>query len=287
MSAAVAIRPPRMMHSESMHAKFVRELVAMGLDMRRNDTSDPVVTEADLAALPAPARQFMRFSGVVGRPRDWSFCARWDGRFRTGPKHGWSPCEVWQYNSNLEIARIFHMRLRMSGRPTYVRDVYSHNHGHMVGKVFDTFSVVDDACEKVSIGELVTYLNDCFMFAPSMLLDGRVEFYPVDDRSFDVTLCDHIACVTARVFVDEAGALCDFSTIDRFGQDPADPKPGLTRTRWSTPVGGWTCVDGRMRPTWARAIWHFPSGDFCYAEMVTDEMQFIANVTPQRLEALT
>jgi hypothetical protein len=40
------------------------------------------------------------------------------------------------------------------------------------------------------IGELVTYLNDLALLAPSMLLAPAVSWGPVDPRSFDLSLTD-------------------------------------------------------------------------------------------------
>lgn len=271
---------PHLSPSSLMRRKFHRELAASGLPAGPRGPL-PVITEEDLAALPAPARQFMRFSRVVGRPRDWSFCARWDGRFRMAPDGPWMACEAWQYDTSLDIARIFHMRLWMGGLvPTYIRDLYAHGGGRMVGKLFDAIAIVDDSSEKVTTGELVTYLNDLLLFVPSMLLDGRATFAAVDEHAFDVSLTDHTTTVTARVCIDDRGALTDFSTFDRFGQDPAAPQAGLVRARWSTPVLDWVVLDDRPRPVDGRAVWHFPSGDFCYAEIDTSSMTIEVNIPP-------
>jgi hypothetical protein len=228
----------------------------------------------------------MRFMGVAGRPRDWSFCARWDGRFRMGPDKAWMPCEVWQYNTSLEVARIFHMRMHLGGVvPTYVRDLYLDGGGRMAAKLFDRIAVADDTSEKVTIGELVTYVNDALMFAPSMLLRPTTIWTAIDDDTFDVTSSDHGTTVTARVVVDADGAMKDFSTTDRFGEDPAHRKDGMVRARWTTPVDGWTIVNGRPRPTEARAVWHYPSGDFCYVELTSDKMDLAFNASPASFAA--
>ncbi len=262
-----------------MREKFLRELVELGLASRPGEVT--TVTESDLEALPPPAQRFLRFMRVPGRPRSWSFCARWEGRFRRAPDASWMPCEVWQYNSAVDVARIFHMRLRLGGvLPTYIRDLYVQGGGHMVGKVLDAFPVVDDASEKVTIGELVTYLNDALMFAPSMLLGPGTTWSAVDDGSFDVALEDRSTRVSGRVFVDERGALTDFSTTDRFGVDPDRKSDGLTRARWTTPVRDWAVVEGHLRPLGSCATWHFPGGDFRYAEIDGASLAIAFDVAP-------
>jgi hypothetical protein len=265
-----------------MRVKFFGELTS--LDLPRGAGRAEPVMESDLHALPPPAQRYMRFMGVVGRPRDWSFCARWDGRFRMGPDKAWMACEVWQYNTSLEVTRIFHMRTRFAGVvPTYVRDLYADGGGHMVGKFFDRIAIADDKSQKVTIGELVTYVNDALMFAPSMLLHPTALWSPVTDDAFDVTMSDHGTTVTARVLVDADGAMKDFCTTDRFGEDPRNRRAGMVRAKWTTPVEGWTVVNGRPRPTVARAVWHYPSGEFCYVELTSDKMNVAFNATPDNL----
>lgn len=263
--------------SRSFRAKFFRELKE--LDLPEGPTAPVIVEERDLALLPQTAQRFLRFMRVVGRPRAWSFCVRWGGHFRRHPDESWMPCEAWQYNSALSIARIFHMRLRSFGVvPLYVRDLYHHGRGRMRGRVFDTFDVVDQSDEKISTGELVTWLNDAVLFAPSMLLGPATSWQSVDDDGFDVAVTDGGRTVTARVFVDERGAPTDFSTTDRYGDDPAGPK--MVKTRWSTPVTGWN-LDGDIPCiTGGKAVWHFASGDLCYAEFAFDGRERWIDLSP-------
>jgi hypothetical protein len=96
---AAAVRPPQ---------AFLRCVAAAGLP-GRPASAGPVI-EADLSGLP-PAARFLRAMGVVGRLRSWSLRAHFTGRFRRGPDQPWLPLDAWQYNSGLEVARLFRMRL--------------------------------------------------------------------------------------------------------------------------------------------------------------------------------
>jgi hypothetical protein len=57
----------------------------------------------------------MRFMGVVGRPRDWSLRLAFNGSFRAGAGQSWRKCQAWLYDSRLEVARVFHIVIRMAG----------------------------------------------------------------------------------------------------------------------------------------------------------------------------
>lgn len=262
----------------SLPVKASREIAGYGLPAGPGD--ETLVTEADIAKYPSSAQRYLRFMGVVGRPRDWSFRWEWSGRFRMDPKQAWVPCEAWQYNTRLKVARIFNMQLPVNGLPVSVRDTYSGGDARMSGKLFDLISVVDEKGEKIAIGELVTYVNDALMIAPSMLLVPEVTWTAVDENAFDVSLTDSGYSVTARVYIDATGALKDFSTTDRFGQDPDDPTHAFVRTQWTTPIDGWQEYQGRKFPTRGKAIWHFPKGDFAYAEITSDPSKVNFNVAP-------
>lgn len=262
----------------SMRRRFLTEVASAGLPA--GPGSVDVVTDAQVILLPEPAQRYLRFMRVMGRPQDWSFRLGYTGKFRTRPQQPWLKCEAWQYNSRLTPARIFHLCIRFGGLlPVVGRDTYLQGRGRMLIKLFDFITLEDAEGEEYDIGELVTYLNDAVMIAPSMLLAPEVSWTPVDGSSFDLSLVDRGRTVTARVFVDEKGAPSDFSTTDRFCYDPEAPKQ-LVRARWSTPIAGWQVVDGRPLPTGGQAVWHFPHGPFPYADFRLAPGTLAFNVTP-------
>lgn len=254
---------------------FERGLNRAGLS--RGVALSPVVDAGTIASLPPPVRRYLRFMGVEGRPRDWSVRVRFGGaRFRRGSD--WLPCEAVQYDTRLSIARVFYMQLSLKGvLPVTVRDTYLRGRGRMLAKAFDLFRVVDATGSELDIGELVTYLNDAILMAPSLLLGPETTWREVDADSFDVTLRDGALAVTARVSLDERGAPRDFSTTDRFLYTPGAPP---LRAEWHTPVDGWQEANGRMLPTRARAVWQLPGGAFPYADFEFAPDQIAFNVPP-------
>ena len=166
-----------------------------------------LVPEAQLAGLPSAAQRYLRFMGVPGAPADWSFLVHVTGRFRLRPGLPWLRCEAWQYSTCPTVARLFHLRLSAAGvlRMTG-RDAYAAGQGRMHGTLAGLVTVADSAGPETSVSELVTYLNDAVLLAPSMLLELPVRWAPVDDDSFEVSLEDSGHRVTARVFLDERGA---------------------------------------------------------------------------------
>ena len=228
------------------------------------------VTDADLAPLPEPARRWLRWAGVVGRPRDERFEARLQGRFRRGPDDPWMSCDAWQVDSLHPVGRVFEMRLDVAHViPMVGEDTYLDGHGRMHGRLLGLVTVADGEGEPFDIGELSTWVDDVCLLAPSMLLDDRVAWAEVDGHSFAVTVDDGGHPVTVTVEVDAAGALLDVATTDRFLDGPDGP----VRTRWTTPVDDWiTTADGRRLPTRCRARWHPAGGEFTYVDGTFDSV---------------
>ena len=225
------------------------------------------VSEADLAPLPEPARRYLRAMRVLGRPRDTSFQLAWKGRFRPSPGTPWLRCDAWQRNTRVPVTRDFRMRLWAAGvLPVDGRDSYAEGHGRMRIRPLGLFTAADVTGHELDLGELVTWLDDAILFAPSMLLTPGVQWLEADDRSFDLDLADHGHRVRGRVRVDDRGLPLDFVTHDRWCENPVDRRR-LIRAQWRTPVEEWALVDGRMVPVRVRAIWYLPQGEFPYADV--------------------
>ncbi len=243
-----------------LRARALRGAAAFVTDAPPPD--DGVVDEADLAGLPEAAQRYLRYMGVVGAPRDWSFLVRLRGRFKR-PGQPWMPCDAWQYNASVPITRVFHMRIDFARVvPMVGHDTYTAGRGAMRGKVLGLVTVADGSGREFDLGELVTYLNDAVVLAPSMLLGATTAWGAVDDESFTITLTDRGNVVTAQVFINPDGSMRDFATDDRWYDGP----DGLVRARWTTPFRGWTLVDGRPWLTGAQAVWDLPEGPRPYVE---------------------
>lgn len=252
---------------------FLRGLKQAGLDAEPGQSAP--VTEDDLAGLPTSVRRYLGFMRVVGRPPDWSFGAHLTGRFRRSDREPWMPADAWQYNSRLELVRMFRMRLLFGGCvPMTGWDTYRHGRGRMEGKLLGVYPVAEGGGEPFDIGELTTYLNDAVLLAPGMLLALDTSWFDGSDDTFRVELRDAGRAVSAEVSLDANGAPTSFTTTDRFMDRPGGP----VRTRWSTPVDGWTVVQGRRVCTSAAAEWHLASGPLRYAELSLRSIGF--NMSP-------
>lgn len=261
---------------------FRRRVAAAGLSPGPGDGAP--ITEADLAGLAEPVQRYLRFMGVVGRARVWSFSARFAGRFRLRPRSPWLVAEALQYDSLLpgpdgdkRASRIFTMRLRFARLVSMLgHDTYLGGRGRMVGRLAGRWTVADGSGPEFDVGELSTWLNDVLLLAPSMLLRTGATWEALDPDRFQVTVVDSGHTVQAQVTVDEQGAPVEVATTDRWATLP----DGLVQARWRTPIRWWIDVDGRPFPGPGPAIWDLPDGPLTYVDGRFIPGSVVVNIPP-------
>jgi hypothetical protein len=234
-----------------------------------------VVTEADLAHLPAPVAEYVRRSGAVGQPRVSSFRAEFHGRIRSdenGPWMTFSGEQVSTYGH--EVSRVFAMDAAMYGLPVDVLHVFIGPAATMRVKLCSVLPLVNAAGPEMNRGETVTLFNDLCVLAPAALVDAPVVWQALDDTHARGTFTSGANTVSADVTFDGEGDLIDFVSDDRL-QASRDGS-AFTPRRWSTPVGDYSTIDGRRVATCGEARWHpsEPQSSYSYLEFNLDHITY-------------
>lgn len=233
------------------------------------------VTGADLAPLPQPAQRYLHFMGVPGRPRDRSLFAHLVGRSRRREGRPWTPCDAWLFASAVEPARILRMRHEVAGVPATRRDTYVRGRGRTCSHVLGVLPVHRDAGPKADTNQLVGWLCDVVLMAPSMLLGPATTWTTGPDAgSFGVAVADRGRTASVRVLLDARGAARELWTDDRYAALPG----GVERVRWHMQVDGWSVVDDRPRMTGASTTWDLLCEPFRYGELALAALEL--NVPP-------
>jgi hypothetical protein len=256
-----------------------REAVREGL-ARVEGAASPVVTEADLAALPEPVRRHLRAIGAVGRPRPTWFRIVWRGRIRGGPEEPWMEFTAEQHNFLGPPSRFFLMDATRGGLPVDVLHAYRGGTATMRVRLLSLVPMVDARGPEMDQAETVTVLNDLALFASGALLDPRIAWEPVDSVTARATLTVGAERVSATLHFDpESGELVDFVSDDRLaaGEDGTSFRP----MRWSTPVEAYRELDGLRVPTRGVGLWHPEDGEpWAYFEGEVVELEVGPALTP-------
>jgi hypothetical protein len=248
-------------YEEKLHAAFAEQPL----------TPAPLLTEADLGHLPPPVQRYVRRSGALGRPRVQNVRFEFDAQMYRKPGDAPLPSSSVQHNFIARPTRLFFMRSRMFGLPVRVFHRYADEEATMVVRVASLANVVDLAGEELATGETVTVLNDMCFFAPGSLVDPRLRWKALDERTVEVTFENGRRRVAGTLHFNERDELVNFVSDDRAALLDDGT---LARYRWSTPVSDYREFDGRRVATRGSAIYAYPGGDFTYGTFVLTSIAY-------------
>jgi hypothetical protein len=228
------------------------------------------LTPDDLTGLPAPVRRYIERSGAVGRPRPQTMRVEMDAAMYRAPGGPPMPSRVVQYTFFDQPARLFLMDSRMFGVPVRALHVYRGAGATFTVRVASLLTIVDQRGPEISAAETVTVLNDLCLMAPGALVDQRLAWEAVDDRTATVTFTNGPHRVSATLRFNDRDELVDFESDDR----PDSSSGRFIPRRWSTPVDTYGDLGGLRLVTRGRAVYERPDGPFAYGEFTLRSLEY-------------
>ena len=236
----------------------------------------PVVTEADLARLPAPVAEHVRRSGAVGQPRVSSLRATIHGRIRASATSRWMTYSGEQVNTyGPTPSRLFWMDATMFGLPVDVLHVFVGESATMRVRLCSALRMVNAAGPEMDRAETVTLFNDLCILAPAALVDAPIAWQEIDDTHVRGVFTNGEQTVSADLTFRD-GDLVDFHSDDRMSTSPDGST--FTPQPWSTPVSDYRVFGARRLATHGEGRWHAaaPQGEFAYLEYNLDAITYNA-----------
>jgi hypothetical protein len=252
----------------SLRARWGRAVAAEFVAQPLRPAEAPVTAE-DLVYLPDPVRRYVERSGALGRPRPQNMRVVLDANMYRKPGQAPMRARSVQYSFFGRPTRLFLMEARMFGLPVRALHVYREESATFTVRVASAVTMVDLTGASISAAETVTVLNDLCLMAPGALLDSRLAWTPVDDRTARVTFTNGAHRVTATLSFDE-GELVDFWSDDR----PDSSSGSFVPMRWSTPISEHRDVGGMHLLHRGNAVYDHPDGPFTYGEFTMRSIEY-------------
>lgn len=234
--------------------------VSAGL-IRTSSRQTSILSEADLAGLPVPVRNYIRYSGSVGKPKVTNFKIEFTGKIRKNEQSSWMPFTSEQYNFMEASTRLFFMKAVMKGLPIAGFHSFKNGNAFMDIRLLSLFKVQYQSGKEMGIAETVTFFNDMCCMAPATLIDQRIKWLDSNSNSANAEFTNKGITISARLNFNEKGELINFISDDRYA---AGENNTMQRLRWSTPLKDYAQVDGYKLATNAEAVYTYPEGDLCY-----------------------
>lgn len=229
--------------------------------------SEELISEKDIEHLPIPVQKYLKYVGVLGKPKINTVKATFKGEMREKGKD-WFAFTSEQYNFFKDPTRLFFMKANFKGLPTQGYHRYKDGQASMLIKLLSLFPVVDIKAPEMFKTETVTFFNDMCLFAPAALIDEKIEWQTIDDLSVKATYTNGKATISAILHFNENGQLMNFVSEDRMEVNSNQRVP------FSTPITKYGSIDGFNLPIAADAVWHFSDGDFVYGKFYLQEVQY-------------
>lgn len=232
--------------------------------------SNELITENDLEPLPELVQNYLRYFGVVGKPKIYNVKIEFEGEMRDKGKD-WFKFTSEQYNFFDSPTRLFFMKAKVKGLPTSGYHKYTKEGASMQIKLLSLFPVVNLNQPELFKTETVTFFNDLCLFAPGALIDKRITWKSIDDTSVQAIFKTNDTSISAILYFNEEGQLVNFVSEDRMAVDE------MKTITFSTPSGNYQNINGFNLPTYGEATWHYPDGEFVYGRFNLKSVEY--NVT--------
>jgi hypothetical protein len=231
----------------------------------------PVLTEQAIASLPEPVKNYIRYTGSVGKPKVENFKLEFTGQIRKNEQSAWMPFTSEQYNFMQSSKRLFFMKAVMKGLPVAGFHCFKNGDAFMDIRLFSLFKVQYQSGKEMGIAETVTFFNDMCCMAPATLIDKRITWLESDSTKVKTEFTNNGITITAWLYFNEKGELFNFVSDDRFA---AGENNTMKRIRWSTPMKDYREIDGYRLASNAEANYSYPEGDLCYGMFSLKHIKF-------------
>ncbi|MDY0104521.1 MAG: hypothetical protein RBS07_16420 [Lentimicrobium sp.] len=226
-----------------------------------------LVTLADIEPLPIPVQRYLKYVGVVDKPKVKNVCIVFEGEMRQKDKD-WFPFTSRQYNFFEQPSRLFFMKARMFGITVPGYHHYTNEKAKMDVRLFGMIPVSHHSGPLMNKAETVTFFNDMCMFAPAALIDKRIRWKPIDNNTVLAHFTNGDITISATLYFNDIGQLIDFRSDDRTDVSV------MKQYTFSTPAKDYRIINGYQLAHFGEAIWMHPEGAFVYGKFQLKEVKY-------------
>ena len=228
-------------------------------ELPRTAAEAPLLTEADLAGLPAPVASYVRYSGAVGLPRVRSVRATLAGRMKRQPGGPWQAFSAELHDAFDEPFRLSLTRSDTLGLPFDTLAELRAGAARVTSRLTSLIRVADATGPDLQHDEAANLLADLCRLAPAALVDPRVTWEAANGPAAKATFSTGAVTVRAGLTFVDAGRLVALTSD---GGSPA----------WFMKLREYRDFGGRQIAAVSETSWRTPEGDVPSARSVLRDL---------------
>ncbi len=236
------------------------------IEKNKIDNSD-ILTVKDIQHIPVIVQKYLKYCNVIGKPKVKNFRVVFKGQMRSRER-GFFDFISEQYNFIDDPARLFFMKGEMYGFTVPGYHKYINATASMDIRLFGFFPLIKIEGEVMDKAETVTLFNDMCLFAPSTLIDNRIQWEVLNDTTVNAKFTNKGISISADLYFDKNGRLTNFISNDRTDVSDMKQYPFLT------PINDYANINDVNVVCNGFAIWRYPDRDFIYGNFNLKEINY-------------
>jgi hypothetical protein len=222
-----------------------------------------LVAEQDIRDLPEPVKNWLRSSGVIGKPYIFVGKVSQQAKMKLKPEQkNWMGATATQYTTIDNPAFIWTTVVKMNGLLNFQgRDKFVGGKGEMLIKLNSVLNVVNEQGEKMDEGSMQRYLGEMVWF-PSLALSPHISWETIDSTAAKATMKYEGVKGSGTFYFNSNGDFIKFSALRFMGNE----KDAVKR-EWVLLVDDYKVFEGIKVPAKMRATWKLEEGDWTWLQL--------------------
>jgi hypothetical protein len=223
--------------------------------------STGIVSEEQVRPLPPVVQQWLRRSGVVGKPQTHTAHLQQKVQLRTQPGGKWMPVKAEQYISTGPPGFVWVADVKAApGVHLAGRDRYHNGKGHMLIKLLWLYPIANNKGSQIDQGSLLRYLAE-IVWVPSAALRPYIHWEGIDNHHARATMSYGGITASGTFGFSAEGDVESFEALRYY-----DRKEGATLEPWQIQIepGAYREFEGVRIPVRTTVTWQLKDGPFTW-----------------------
>ena len=236
---------------------------------------EKIINENDIDDLPGPVKNWLRHSGVIGKPFISVGKVIQNAEMQMKPdQNNWMSADAIQYTTIDNPAFIWSVDVKMNSLLNFQgRDKFENGKGEMLIKMNSLINVVNEQGEKMDEGTLQRYLGEMVWF-PSLALSPYITWERINDKTAKATMTYKGTAGSGTFFFNANGDVTKFSAL-RYKGNEAEAK----RHEWTMNISDYETFEGIKVPAKMTSTWKLDEGDWTWLKLEVMNIKYNKNAS--------